>query len=878
VFLSHFFEMDQKHSAKLLPGQGRLANDTKLPGATMVELTQSTVVPPHVGAVGGTATVSKKSPAAEDVSKTSCSVQKALSRIFSVLVVYGLERDAEYGKTIQHWIGLVSAVAGPDAWVKVTKYKLTAFYAFWLNQPLPKRPFEGVNDNPALLFGGRVGRWLRAYLLRRNDSITGFDDDALGLLFSLKQSKKALPRPSREFVRKAEFEAHKKLTEQRWAKKLCRLKDVEWGQPGNIEMPMPGRPWTRIYCDRSQLTVELRRTVKELFAGSRYTFTDRVKPFFPSTSANYINSRAGGGAVGYLLRPNGSLLSGLRSPGFQGFEVDRKEFEEAQIGCERHEVGDEELCQRFGQYYYRLLAAAEEEAANAVPLGLAEALKARVITKCPPLLMTVMKPIQKAMWRTLQKHPCFRLVGQPIDAWYLQDRLGGVLGPDEVYLSGDYSDATNELESWVSEAIAEAIAVEWRLPDVERRLLLRSLTGFVIEDPNGENALPQRNGQLMGSVTSFPVLCIANAALCRFAAEVGERRRFSLTTLPGCFNGDDVVLKVSRRTVPIWRRVTAFAGLSESVGKTYVSDRYLEMNSRLFRRRQIALPVYRQVEAAAGEILTDQWLSQIPFVNAGLMYGMKRSGRLSENDVAGSEDSYRPSAGSCANDLVDTAPDWLRDRCMREFVKLNRLWLDKVRVPWYMPRWLGGVGLPAWEDDEGRFHGPTALDLAKAKQILLSWSQRRPSLGSDAEWRLHQLACERLPKPRMLPSDEIPDDIREASDRLYGHAVISLLFDSNISTRDMWVEGLGNKRSLKSLSKNTSLWSKAKPLGGVDLEKIFGNRGDVMVECWPVEFRNRNQDWFSNAEGAFALEILTEIDSFRESGRLARIRDADSSS
>jgi len=667
--------------------------------------------------------------------------------------------------------------------------------------------------------------------------------------------------------------------------------------PDSVPMPRLGRDAraksTRLYTTLDEVKAELRRTVQEVFAGSRFTVQDRLSPFLPSTSANYVNSRAGGGAVGWSLRVGASVLSGLREPGFTGLDWQSGDaFDEKRLpgeaveglafleelaaregGLRELEVADSGLRMKFSNLYYRLLRTAQEEVPNAVPLGLAEALKARVITKCPPALMTVMKPIQRAMWRTLEGHPCFRLVGRPIDEWYLQDRLGlsVPLKEGEGLLSGDYSDATNELASWVSEEIALEIARVWRLPDAEAVLLLRSLTGFFIEPPGGGRGEPQRNGQLMGSVTSFPILCIANAALCRHAMEIGEGRPYSLTTLPGCFNGDDVALRMSARSRAVWKAVTSFAGLSESIGKTYFSPLFVEMNSRLFLMREQPLPVLRKTVADGPEELHDSHLEAVPFVNAGLMYGQKRSGRLSESDIAGSEDAYRPSAGACATDLVETAPTGLRDRAMREFIRLNRPWLEKVKVPWYAPRWLGGVGLPAWEDGDVT-HGMTELDLAKAKYILLNWSKKRPTLGSDAEWKLHELALKKLPKPLNVDEAVLSDEQRRDSDRLYGDAVLACLFDSTLSARDMWVEGLANKRSLKSLSKNTSLWSKAKPLAPDDktLEVVFGRRGTRMVEYWPVRFRNEERQ-AAQRFSAFDLEILADLEQFESSGLLARV-------
>jgi len=836
-----------------------------------------------VAATGeGVGTETKKSPLRKD---TISQIQRVIGRITQVLRIFGYSAEGEkLGGTVSHWMAMVADTAGVDAWVKVTKYKLAALYSHWMGQPLPMKPFR-IDDNPAILLGGAAYRWMHGRLIRGGD-------EADELLFSLKMVKKALPRPSKAFLDQAEREAFVKLTTpvrgplgttfHKHAKtdtcgRRCVScaegveRKVEWTPPrgkfllkwADIEEGAPAA-----VISREVVVAELRRTVREIYGKTRFTLRDRFQPCFPSTSANYIDSRSGGGAVGTLLGEE-CVLSGLREPGFSGFDVHPArrlglaEFGEGGVSVpEVQSADDSYLRLRYRKYYYRLLREAEREEPLAKPVALAEALKARVITKGPPYLMTVLKPVQRKLWKVLADHPCFRLVGQPLDEWILQERLGNHLGPREGYLSGDYSDATNELHSWVSDAIVDEICDVWQVMPLERDLFRRALTGHII-DYGGEQSRQQR-GQLMGSVVSFPILCIANAAMCRWVWEQTYGMRTSLERFPGCFNGDDVVFRTTKEGREMWRQALGFVGLTESVGKTYFSSSFLEMNSRMYRVSPHL--AFQGVEGGCanpipglGGRVRESRFKAVGFVNLGLVYGLKRSGteRVGAEDVARSEGAYQPSAGARAQDLVETSPERLRDRVMREYIRQNRLWLDQVRVPWYMPRWLGGVGLPSWFRENGTLVGPTSLDLRKAKSIMLNWSRNRPRLSTDAEWRMHQLALKRLPAPHVAPASAVTRDMLAASDRLYGDSIIGLLFDSDVGIDRLKVaKGESRMGAKRALRWNERLWTKAAPLGRPDVSKILSPPGlDRPVEYWPAEFADERIPGYQ-AHGLAELEMV----------------------
>jgi len=271
-------------------------------------------------------------------------------------------------------------------------------------------------------------------------------------------------------------------------------------------------------------------------------------------------------------------------------------------------------------------------------VGLAEALKIRVISKGPPLLYTVLKPLQKFMWETLKENKVFELIGKPVSESTMEELFGTTLDPSKIIISGDYKSSTDNLRRWVSECIARAIANRLRenkyfSPTLEE-LLIRSLTGHIFVDENGIK-MPQQEGQLMGSVTSFPILCIANAAMCRWAIEQSDGARYRVTDRPSTIsrgrlcplrvNGDDCVFWGDKaRVINIWEQITAFGGLETSVGKTYYSSKFAVINSVLYDYIPGTIPV---IDPTCKYLFTYQlgrWRER-RYVNLGLVFGMKRS-------------------------------------------------------------------------------------------------------------------------------------------------------------------------------------------------------------------------------------------------------------
>jgi len=300
------------------------------------------------------------------------------------------------------------------------------------------------------------------------------------------------------------------------------------------------------------LRVRIRQKVHELMKHAKCELKDiYCVPRLPSTSANYVNTRGDGGCVETILRSEEyKSQRPLQLPDIYNFKTLLTHRDRLDTDGFLHVVwnGDEPVFdiqmnrypidQDFTQLFLKAVNKAYDERPLVEPVALSEALKVRMITKCPPWLMFVMNSFIEPLRKHLRTIPTFELTGTPQEET-IMDRMF----PDctRKFCNGDYKAATDKLRSWVSECIADEL-LETFYADVVRydprwvTLFKRSLTGFICRR-DGKN-YHQTNGQLMGSVSSFPVLCLANYALCSMAQELSPSDWRGML-----INGDDCVFE-----------------------------------------------------------------------------------------------------------------------------------------------------------------------------------------------------------------------------------------------------------------------------------------------------------------------------------------------
>jgi hypothetical protein len=240
-----------------------------------------------------------------------------------------------------------------------------------------------------------------------------------------------------------------------------------------------------------------------------------------------------------------------------------------------------------------------------------EPLKVRTITAMPAILTNRARPLQKKMHSLLKRFPQFVLISRPLaptDFLDLLDREKKCFSSTEGFrwASGDFSSATDRLDIRVTKEVFLEFSTFLFLTDDERQNLKRLLWPVQLSypDPGGllanlfeESGIPhsyhdlkhvdvlQQNGQLMGSVLSFPILCVINL-LCYYRALNSYLGKIvPVIDLPVLINGDDICFRCDSRLYDLWKEETSSAGFKLSLGKNYLNSHFVTINSELYDTR-----------------------------------------------------------------------------------------------------------------------------------------------------------------------------------------------------------------------------------------------------------------------------------------------------
>jgi hypothetical protein len=258
-----------------------------------------------------------------------------------------------------------------------------------------------------------------------------------------------------------------------------------------------------------------------------------------------------------------------------------------------------------------------------------EPLKIRMVSAGPARLYASLKSYQKDIHSVMRKIPLFRLIGRPQSPTDLSDLISTSGNSDIRYLrepnwlSADYASATDHLSSSLSRRIHEYLLGDHPGLHADASRALGShrvvyppveISDFILTDCSDQNNLPpgtdmcwtercekvtvdpvtQRNGQLMGSIVSFPILCLANAA----ALDLYQRREFLGYSLgeylrSALINGDDLVTVVDGKDQLLrFKEISASLGLDLTIGKSYIDSTYANINSAAFHYNLTALQAY----------------------------------------------------------------------------------------------------------------------------------------------------------------------------------------------------------------------------------------------------------------------------------------------
>jgi len=169
------------------------------------------------------------------------------------------------------------------------------------------------------------------------------------------------------------------------------------------------------------------------------------------------------------------------------------------------------------------------------------------------------------------------------------------LGEGEVLVSGDYTSATDNLKIDVAEALLEYFCLRYNfiarckgrveIPPWVVRFARRSLRVVILKEDGSAHL--HTKGQLMGSLLSFPLLCLQN----HFAF-----RSLVPRPVPVKINGDDIVAILLEQEYNTWSHGVRAYGLELSSGKTFKDKSFFSLNSTYFLLRHGVvelLPVIR---------------------------------------------------------------------------------------------------------------------------------------------------------------------------------------------------------------------------------------------------------------------------------------------
>lgn len=160
----------------------------------------------------------------------------------------------------------------------------------------------------------------------------------------------------------------------------------------------------------------------------------------------------------------------------------------------------------------------------------------------------------------------------------------------EVFVSGDYVNASDGLSILISETILDVMESRSKWVPSTVWNVVRQFLRCKIKYPDLEVPLPSEI-QLMGSLMCFPLLCLQNYIAFRWT--------FPAST-PVKINGDDIVFRGTKEKYLVWAGSVGELGLTLSRGKTLVSEVYFSLNSSFFWSRQRRKPRLVPVTRVAG--------------------------------------------------------------------------------------------------------------------------------------------------------------------------------------------------------------------------------------------------------------------------------------
>ncbi len=443
-------------------------------------------------------------------------------------------------------------------------------------------------------------------------------------------------------------------SEKRWRKKSLYLVNslFQGWKKGLLPLDIPAFDKTMekhrlALCETNgdvdeEILDDVYRITSDLLRGFRFRAVEEEGKL-PSTSATIEFSRADGGSFRSLVNEwygksgNGCLIARALDSSIShlsGYIRLGEEVKEVRAyGPTAYELKEKEKSHLLSSILDPL---------EVLPYGVLEPLKIRTITRPSYRTHWGLRSIQSQLLQFLNGFKSFRITGDS-NREHLSAHIQPVVQENAVKLtkliSGDFQGATDTLKAAVTKVVWEVIGTKG-IPWWAYYKGLNSLcnTKIYYDDrcmPKIEKTSPYRNfqptrnlevgtqsnGQLMGNILSFPILCIANYCAYHMAVETYEDLELRVWDVmkryPVRVNGDDILFRADSELYRIWRCCIKDVGFSLSLGKNFAHSGFCQINSQLFRVRYdiFGVPVGSE---------------RIPFFNFGQLTGRKK-GMASED-------------------------------------------------------------------------------------------------------------------------------------------------------------------------------------------------------------------------------------------------------
>lgn len=350
--------------------------------------------------------------------------------------------------------------------------------------------------------------------------------------------------------------------------------------------------------------------------------------------------------------------------------------------------------------------------------------KYRVVTVADGEL-SLLRPLHTAMYDHLSRFP-----------WLLRGDAKASRFSDfshsesEVFVSGDYESATDNLNIHVQREILRLVLQQCR--SVPHSIQVLAMQSLGLQYTDGKEVFTQGRGQMMGYLLSFPLLCLVNFLCFKFAVP---------RKVPLKINGDDIVFRSTLPEFLRWKETVARSGLVLSEGKTLVDRRYFTLNSSLF----------------AG---TRSGCRAVPFIRAKSFFTLVKE-KESIRGLVGRFFSFCPGFTGRRRSLLRTW--WLREN--RGLIMASRRSLSR------------GLGLPVKLDELMR------SCLWDREAWYLSFPAERPLPSPFSEWSRRPKGYEYHRVYRV--TKEIKNERRQVA-----AAFVAAAWEDPLGDEDRWEEDL----------------------------------------------------------------------------------------